>query len=45
MNEMPVAGDPAPAFALPDDSGRVHRLADRAEADRLHAVRRVLLVG
>jgi peroxiredoxin Q/BCP len=30
MNEMPVAGDPAPAFALPDDSGRVHRLADRA---------------
>jgi len=30
MNEMPVAGDPAPAVALPDESGTVHRLADRA---------------
>ena len=30
MNEMPVAGDPAPAFALPDEAGTVHRLGDRA---------------
>ncbi len=30
MNEMPLAGDPAPAFALPDESGTVHSLADRA---------------
>ncbi len=32
MNEMPVAGDPAPPIALPDESGTVHRLADRAGA-------------
>jgi peroxiredoxin Q/BCP len=26
---MPVAGDPAPDFALPDEHGVVHRLADQ----------------
>jgi peroxiredoxin Q/BCP len=26
---MPMAGDPAPEFALPDDHGTLHRLADR----------------
>jgi peroxiredoxin Q/BCP len=29
MSQMPVAGDPAPEFALPDESGTLHRLADR----------------
>jgi peroxiredoxin Q/BCP len=29
MSEMPAAGDPAPSIALPDDSGTLHRLADR----------------
>lgn len=29
MPQMPVAGDPAPPFALPDESGALHRLADR----------------
>ena len=26
---MPAAGDPAPAIALPDESGTLHRLVDR----------------
>ena len=26
---MPEAGDPAPAIALPDEAGTIHRLADR----------------
>ena len=26
---MPMAGDPAPELALPDETGAVHRLADR----------------
>jgi len=26
---MPAAGDPAPDFALPDESGTIHRLADQ----------------
>jgi thioredoxin-dependent peroxiredoxin len=26
---MPAAGDPAPEFALPDDSGTIHRLSDQ----------------
>ncbi len=26
---MPAAGDPAPDFALPDDTGAIHRLADQ----------------
>lgn len=26
---MPVPGDPAPDFSLPDDRGEVHRLSDR----------------
>jgi peroxiredoxin Q/BCP len=26
---MPVAGDPAPDLALPDEGGTIHRLADR----------------
>ena len=29
MTQMPAAGDPAPAIALPDESGTPHRLADR----------------
>lgn len=29
MSQMPVAGDPAPAIDLPDESGTHHRLADR----------------
>ena len=29
MPQMPAAGDPAPAIALPDESGTLHRLADR----------------
>lgn len=29
MSTMPAAGDPAPDFALPDESGAVHRLADQ----------------
>lgn len=29
MPQMPAAGDPAPAIALPDESGMLHRLADR----------------
>jgi thioredoxin-dependent peroxiredoxin len=29
MSQMPVAGEPAPAIALPDESGTLHRLADR----------------
>ena len=29
MLQMPAAGDPAPAIALPDESGTLHRLADR----------------
>ena len=29
MSTMPTAGDPAPDFALPDETGTVHRLADQ----------------
>jgi thioredoxin-dependent peroxiredoxin len=29
MPQMPVAGDPAPTFELPDESGTLHRLANR----------------
>ena len=29
MSTMPAPGDPAPEFALPDENGVVHRLADR----------------
>jgi len=29
---MPGAGDPAPDFALPDEAGAIHRLADRRGA-------------
>ena len=29
MTQMPAVGDPAPAIALPDESGTLHRLADR----------------
>lgn len=29
MRAMPVAGDPAPDFALSDETGTVHRLADQ----------------
>ena len=29
MATMPAAGDPAPDFALPDDSGAIHRLGDQ----------------
>jgi len=29
MCAMPVTGDPAPDFALPDETGTVHRLADQ----------------
>ena len=29
MSTMPAAGDPAPDFALPDETGAVHRLADQ----------------
>jgi peroxiredoxin Q/BCP len=29
MSQMPVTGDPAPAIVLPDESGTLHRLADR----------------
>ena len=32
MSQMPAAGDPAPPIALPDESGTLHRLADRAGA-------------
>ncbi len=30
MSQMPAVGESAPAFALPDENGVVHRLADRA---------------
>jgi len=29
MSQVPAAGDPAPAIALPDESGTLHSLADR----------------
>ena len=29
MSTIPAAGDPAPEFALPDDNGTIHRLADQ----------------
>ncbi len=29
MPTMPAAGDPAPDFALPDETGAVHRLSDQ----------------
>ena len=29
MSTMPAAGDPAPDFALPDETGAVHRLSDQ----------------
>jgi peroxiredoxin Q/BCP len=29
MAQMPAVGDPAPAIALPDESGALHRLVDR----------------
>ncbi len=29
MSEMPIAGQPAPEIALPDEAGAIHRLADR----------------
>jgi peroxiredoxin Q/BCP len=29
MSTVPVAGDPAPDFALPDETGAVHRLSDQ----------------
>lgn len=29
MSTMPEAGDPAPDFALPDETGAVHRLSDQ----------------
>jgi peroxiredoxin Q/BCP len=29
MSTMPAAGDPAPDFSLPDETGTVHRLADQ----------------
>jgi len=29
MTQMPAAGDSAPAIALPDESGTLHRLAER----------------
>jgi peroxiredoxin Q/BCP len=29
MSEMPAAGDPAPDFALPDETGTIHRLSDQ----------------
>ena len=29
MSTMPAAGDPAPDFALPDETGMIHRLADQ----------------
>ena len=29
MPEMPLAGEPAPPIELPDESGTIHRLADR----------------
>jgi peroxiredoxin Q/BCP len=29
MSTMPAAGDPAPDFALPDENGTIHRLADQ----------------
>jgi thioredoxin-dependent peroxiredoxin len=29
MSEMPVAGDPAPGLALPDEHGTIHRLSDQ----------------
>jgi peroxiredoxin Q/BCP len=29
MATMPAAGDPAPDFALPDDSGAIHRLGNQ----------------
>jgi peroxiredoxin Q/BCP len=29
MSSMPAAGDPAPDFALPDETGAVHRLSDQ----------------
>jgi peroxiredoxin Q/BCP len=32
MAQMPVAGDPAPKIALRDESGTLHRLADRLGA-------------
>lgn len=32
MSQMPAAGDPAPVIALPDESGTLHRLADRRGA-------------
>ena len=30
MSTTPAVGDPAPPFALPDETGTIHRLADRA---------------
>lgn len=29
MSQMPVVGEAAPAFALPDENGNIHRLAER----------------
>ena len=29
MSTMPAAGEPAPDFALPDETGTIHRLADQ----------------